>query len=221
MILHFGSGMPLTHRECKSCVRARGLTLVELLIAISLFSLIGSSTMELVRSTWILQHRFDQMAATSLARERALEEMAQDLARMQPLYRVAFIGGPQMLQFARLESSAGGGPVWRRIVYQTPFSASEMALIRETFDVTEANGAPIERRVVLPRLNSLRIEFGWKHPQTNLIIWQTPWPELTPPALPGLIRVTAEEAGSDPLHPVRFERIIRNPAGLVPTMEPP
>ena len=195
-----------------------GLTLVELLIAISLFSLIGASTAELVRSCWVVQHRFDQMAATSLARERALQDIAADLEQMQPLYRVTFVGGPQRLQFASVETSSEG-PVWRRIVYQTPLSASAMSLVRETFDASEPNGAPISSRVVLPRLNLLRIEFGWRQPQTNLIVWQTPWPEQAPPALPGLIRITAEEAGSDPLHPIRYERILRNPSGLVPQVE--
>ena len=198
-------------------MRISGLTLVELLIAISLFSLIGASTTELVRSSWVVQNRFDQIGATSLARERALDELAHDLEQMQPLYRVAVLGQPQLLQFARVES-VDGEPVWRRIVYRTPFSASAMSLVRETFDIDQTDGIAISSRVVLPTLDLLRIEFGWKQPQSNLIVWQTPWPE-EPPTLPGLIRITAQEVGSDPLHPVRFERIIRNPAGLIPEVE--
>ena len=196
----------------------RGLTLVELLIAISLFSLIGASTTELVRAIWVAQNRFDQIGATVLARERALDELAADLEQMQPLYRVAFLGQPQRLQFARVERDDHGEPVWRRIVYQTPFGASAMSLVRDTFNTSEEQGLSLTSRVVLPHVDALRIEFGWRQPRTNAIIWQSPWPE-EPPALPGLIRISAQEAGPDPLHPVRYERIIRNPAGLILEVE--
>lgn len=107
--------------------RISGLTLIELLLTVTLFSTLLGAVAGLVRSGLSLQSRFGSQAAPALAWERALPRLEADLQAAQPHFGIPWTGTADTLIFARVDNGA-----WQQVTYRWVPEEDAVALVRET-----------------------------------------------------------------------------------------
>ncbi len=201
-----------------------GMTLVELLLALTFFSILLASVSALVRSSLQVQARWGERMGPSEQMERALNRLEQDLESAQPFFGIPTVGEETRLELARLDTlpgeSAPSAPAWVRVVYRMETLEGSPTLIRELFPWSEqaGQGEPRQREILL-RLGSGQLAFGALDPQKQLV-WASTW-DGTKHGLPRLVRFTCTLVAVSAQAPLGISRIIRNPAGTLPTLEMP
>lgn len=188
---------------------ARGLTLVELLLAVSLFTVVLAAAGSLL----VLGLRTQQSAPVdrrpALRFERAMLQLERDLASAQPLYAVPVVVEPERLEFAAT------APEWRRIRYLVAEEQGQPQLVREEYDV---RGDQLVRREALVPLTGA--QFAYAAADADSIVWRdTAWPAEVNgvPQLPRLIRLRGTLPGAPP---TGVERVVRMPDGVLPAVQP-
>ncbi len=202
----------------------RALTLIELLIAIGLLSVLTASVTGLMHGSAQLQEGFDRLDVTTRSLEQAMEQLSQDAEQAQGLFGIPFVGDTQSLQLARVDASRAPedatGRDWFKVVYRLEPSGTGLALVRETFTFRTPDAtAPSESRVLLQGLQEARFEFGWRNATTHEIVWRAPWPELEGHPVPQLIRFAGALTIPQGQQPLSIERVVRNPTGVLLTEE--
>lgn len=216
-------------RSCTLHVRAarltNGLTLVELLLAITLFSVLLASATGLIRNGIEAQLHWGSGLASYQRLEHGVEQLARDVEAARKLYGVPFQGSATALEFASLEpvateEGAPAAPAWVRVTYHLGAEGETGALVRERA-VWKADGTdpgPAQARTLMP-LASCAFTFAALDPSGHLV-WIDAW-DGAKHGVPRFVRFdyTLPMAGmAEPLHMVRT---IRNPAGTVPALEAP
>ncbi len=200
------------------------MTLVELLLAITLFSSLMATVGGLLQSGLQAQAKWGQAVEPYQQMERALNRMEQDLEAMQPFFGVPVTGAESQVEFARVDTrsinEAAPSPEWLRVRYRVSTDGQERALIREEFLWRQA-GLPEEpfQRETLMRLSDGEFAFGRLDAQKQLI-WESEW-DGTKDGLPRLVRFTCTLPAIGGQPTLHLSRVIRSPSGNLPVVEQP
>ena len=203
----------MSHVPCPS----RGLTLVELVLAIGMFSFLMASVGYLVMTSLRVQRSWGRLVMPAQSAERALNRLAQDLQAAQPLFGVPFqiMSGGEGLEFARLETAA-----WRRVVYRLEPDGDAKRLVRDewVWGTGEANSEPLHHET-LARLGAGRFTVGGMD-DDDLLEWTASW-DGEADGIPRLIKVEMTLPAEGSSQPIVLSRVFRNPAGTFPKVEQP
>jgi hypothetical protein len=191
---------------------ARGMTLIELLLMVSMLSALLAAAGGLV----VTVARMPSVAGPAVGPvdqiRQALDRVALDVESAQPLFGVPTQGTATRYEFARVE-----GGEWRRI--QLRFEAGGAggtALVRESAP-WDAAGGPA-RRETLAVVDRGAFAYARQDPDGRLV-WDSVW-DGTTDGVPRLVRVTPALVLSPGQEPAVLPRVMRGPAGALPTVEP-
>ena len=201
------------------------MTLVELVLAIGMFSFLMASVGSLILTSLRVQRTWGSAVAPFQSAEHALARLAGDLQAAQPLFDVPFRGNVDEpgLEFARL------GPVtdaeglattdWLRIVYRFDHADEGVTLVREEF-LWRAGKTGVEplRHERLARMANGQWMFGKVNTDKELT-WTLLW-DGTTDGIPRLVKFDGTLPARGSRAPVALSRIIRNPAGKLPEVPP-
>ena len=200
----------------------RGLTLVELLLTITLFSALLASIGNLLQSGLQAQVTWGKAVEPYQVMERAMERLERDLESAQPFFGVACAGAKESLEFAKVDPvpSEDGRPMsdWLRIVYHLNDEDDGIALIRDEFVWRDQADQPIRSDALL-RLADGHWSFGMLDAQKRLA-WVESW-DGKKYGVPRLVQFEFTLPAVGNQAPVHLSRVMRNPSGALPTMETP
>ncbi|MDP3704135.1 MAG: type II secretion system protein GspJ [Candidatus Omnitrophota bacterium] len=194
-----------------------GLTLVELVLAVGMFSFLMASVGHLVLMSLRVQQSWGRMVLPAQSAERALNRLAQDLQAAQPLFGAPFqvASGGAGLEFARL-GTAG----WCRVVYRMEPDGDAKRLVREEWlwKTGEPSGEPLHRET-LTRLSAGQFTVGRMNAD-DLLEWTASW-DGEADGIPRLIKLEVTLPAIGAGQPITLSRVIRNPSGTLPKPEQP
>lgn len=202
----------MSHGPCLK----RGLTFVELLLAMSLFTVVLAAAGSLL----LLGLRAQRLSPESapLAFERAILQLERDLDAAAPLVTVPVVVEPERLEFAavtRLPDEEGAAATgWSRIRYSIA-GGETPSLIREQFALDDDR--LLARDTLMPIADA---GFSFAMTDGEQLLWQdTAWPAEAGGVaqLPRLLRLQGQLPGSAP---VAIDRVLRLPDGALPTVSP-
>ena len=207
----------------------RALTLIELLLVISLMSVLMAAVGGLIQMSLGVHSTFHALATTTGRADALCAQLANDLEQMQPLFSAPFVGTDSELQLVRIiDTSMPNGfivPRWRKISYRLEPSDDGSQLIREETIVPmpgDEQEPPAVTQQTLASMTAAEFTFGWFDPLSKTLAWKAPWPEFDDGEMPQFVRFKGTISSSWPGGvPVHMERIFRNPAGFFPSLEPP
>lgn len=201
-----------------------GLTLVELVLALSFFSFLMASVGHLVLASLRVQRSWGQVVRPAQAAEHALSRLSQDLQAAQPFFAIPFRGNldGNGLVFARLGTvtNADGQPTteWLRVVYRFAPTGEEVALVREEFLLRDGpSGDRPLRSETLARMAGGEFRFGVLNTDKQLE-WPSTWDGETD-GIPRLVMLTYTLPMAGGMVPLTMSRVFRNPAGTLPEPE--
>ncbi len=197
------------------------MTLVELLLAVTLFSTLMGAVSGLVASGLRAQAEWGRSVAPYQQMERALSRLERDIESTQLFFGVPVQGEANALEFARIDTvpQAEGQPMadWVRVRYRLETDLDGQVLIREEelWRAGEA-AAPVQRDILLHVVDG-RWAFGMLDAQQQLL-WAEDWDGRTH-GVPRLVRFDYTIPSSDSQAPIRMSRVFRNLSGSLPQLE--
>ncbi len=201
---------------------ASGMTLVELLLAVTFFSTMLGATGSLLQSGLRAQLTWGQATAPYLQMERALDGVERDVASARRFFGMPVVGAKDRLELARIDArsidGAPASPEWLKVVYRIDKSGESPSLIREEYLWRQGAGAgdALARQTVLS-VEEGSFTFGRLDAQGQLV-WTDAW-DGAKDGLPKLVRLSARiraARGSESI-----ARTFRNPSGNLPAVEQP
>lgn len=202
----------------------QGLTLVELLLSLTLFTGLLGSVAALVLSGLNVQRTWGQSVEPYERLERAMSRFERDLTTAQPFFGVPAVVEADRVEIARVARpsapSADTAPEWLRIVYRLADTTQGRSLIREEYLWKEGAGQePLQQEALLPVENG-QFAFGMVNAQTGQLEWATAWNGAAD-GMPRLVTcdLTLRAVGAQP--PLHLSRVVRNPSGTLPTVGGP
>ena len=205
---------------CKS--HKSGLTLVELLLAVSLFAALMGAVAGLVIAAARAQASWGRSVEPSQQMERAFMHLQRDVEAAQPLFAIPCVLSPdgQRLELARVMPHAAA-PGWVKVVYRFVPDEAGTTLVREEFAWGALDGEP-QRSETLAMLEQGVFAFG-RLASDGTLEWATDWQGdgSGTPMVPQMLKMdwTLPSVGAQP--PLSLSRAFRHPAGALPTMETP
>ena len=205
--------------------RQRGFTLVEVLVGLSVATLLFG----LVYGTVRLGHRSasglnDQVTENEVMRI-GWQFLHDAISRARPMPRIergaeqnvtGFAGDHDVLKFvADMPSYAGlGGLMTISLGIETHAGTSNLVLSRQRFDRLGRNtdDATLERAVLVEDLDKLQVRYFGKHERDDQPDWFTRWQDL--PTLPNLIEISVQPSDK-PAWPL----LIARPSAGTSTLE--
>jgi len=203
----------------------RGLSLVELLVAITLFAVLMAAVSWLIVSGARVQVAWKSSAEPYEQLERALNRLEQDVTSARPFFGTPMVVESQQLELARVDRLpvSEEGPVsdWLRITYHLAPESGGVSLIRQEF-LWRKSGSGTEplREETLVHLTTGQFAFGVADATTGALQWRTDW-DGKMNGVPRLLKLDCTLAGAGGQPPVSLTRVIRNPAGTLPTVNIP
>ncbi len=210
----------LKNRKPKPQLHSRGMTLIEVMLAVTLFSTMMGATGALLQAGFRAQSLWGGGVQAAARMERALNRLDRDIASAQKLFAVAAQGSGEQFSFARVEPMIVDGvssPQWVKVVYRIGQGNNQRALIREVYAYPPAAGnASASQQEVLLLVEMAAWSFGRLDAQGQLV-WAEAWDGLVD-GVPQLVRFscTIPTAAQNPLV---MTRVFRNPAGNLPKDE--
>ena len=195
----------------------RGMTLMELILAMALFSALLGAIGGLLISSVRANDAWGKTLEPYEQLERGFNRLSRDCESAQPIFTSPAAGDKLHFELARVEQ-AGESPEqaqWRRIVYRLVPEGSETLLVREAFALGQNSPEPVSREMLF-RLQSGHFEFGELDAQ-HVMQWVSAWDGKN--GVPRMVRFAGLLADSLDEQPV--VRVMRNPAGTLPVMEQP
>ncbi len=200
----------------------RGLTLIELLLAITVFVGLMAVVGGFLDSALRLQTKWGDATRPYQQMAQAFNRLERDLEAAQPFFGIRFTGTEASLELARVETvsmtDAGPSTEWVRVSYRVEAEAGGSVLVREAsvWRLGE-EGAVSRTRERLLSLANGRFAFGALDPQGQQV-WVKAWSD---PArtVARLIKFDCTVPTGAGRAPIAFSRIIRNPAGALPAAE--
>ena len=206
--------------------RVEGLTLVELLLALTLFVALTGAVAALVIAGTKVQLSWGRSIEPYERLARIMERLQRDVESAQPLYGVPFVvkDAGATLAFARVEPVTGADgeltTEWVKVTYRVAALGDGKALIRDEA-LWKTGAADVLHSETLAQLSAGQFAVG-QAGANGVLTWTTSWNEQAPetPAVPRLIKIdcalpTAGETGS-----VSLSRAFRNPAGVLLVQNP-
>ncbi len=182
--------------------RARGFTLVEVLVALALVGVVSLLMLEGMRFAALGLGRLSDQAAR-LDTRRGIETLLQrDLgtifAASLPPAAPALVGGPQSLRFRTLAEDGGAGIY--RIDLALEARGGDRALVLTRRRVGATGALDVQREVLAPRLSDLRIAYFGRATPDAQPQWQDHWDDaVAPPLLVRIILDTGDGLARPPL----------------------
>jgi type II secretory pathway pseudopilin PulG len=199
------------------------MTLIELLLAITLFSTLMASAGSLLSSGLRAQLGWDNTLRSTHQMERAFSQLEHDVESARVFFGAPFNGAEQQLELARvdlIQIDGQSAAEWVRLLYEVSDEEDGRWLTREVF-VWKTQGAdsePLERARLL-RLSSGQFAFGMLDAEGQFI-WAPSW-DGKKYGVPRFVKFDGAIAGLNGPSAMTLSRVIRNPAGNLPTLESP
>lgn len=196
------------------------MTLVELLLAITLFSVLLASIGGLVHSAMTVQVGWHQTVVPVQRMERSLLRLEMDLESAVPLFGVPFLGETSRIELAHLEAAGSAGhPEWWRIRYAIVADGPRLSLVRESSIWREGVDGASQRREVLMELTEGSFAFGMTD-EDGALVWVDAWDGVQH-GIPRLAHLTCILPAVGSQAPIALSRVFRNPTGNLPQVETP
>lgn len=202
-------------RGSGACPRA-GMTLIELMLAMTLFSAMLASVGGLIRSGLKAQARWGSSLAPYRQLEQGLAVMARDVESAQPLFDLPCEADERHVRFAQVARTSQGEPDWFSLTYEIGEWDGQPALIRERRRWRDGAAAVAERELML-RMSGGRFAFGMRDAQ-DAFIWSETW-DGQAHGMPRLIRLEATVPVGAAADPLSITHVLRAPAGALPRLE--
>jgi general secretion pathway protein J len=204
--------------------RQRGFTLVEMLVSLSVASLLVGLVYGSVRIGQRSAAAVDERVEDAEVMRIGWEFLHDAVRRARPMPDpkvdddpTSFDGGLDRLSFvADMPAYVGLGGLMRiGLAQESGVDADRLIVSRERFDITGDAPEPapdaIQHAVLVDRLERIEITYFGQRPDDDVARWHDTWQDL--PAIPNLIRI--EVAPSDgPVWPV----LIASPSTGAPTL---
>ncbi len=202
---------------------AKGMTLVEVLLAVTLFSTMMGATGALLQASLRAQTTWGGTVEPAVRMERALNRLSSDVASAQKLFAIPVQGTKEAFVFARVESLITAGAAspsaeWARVVYKVDRQDGVSVLVREAavWRLSQDGANPQVREVLMP-ITEATWAFARADKQGQLI-WAEAWDGAVD-GVPKLVRLTCTlPTASGKV--LTMTRVFRNPAGSLPVDEP-
>ncbi len=191
-----------------------GLTLVELLLALTLFAALLAVSGSLLRSGLRAQLTWGMGLTPYQRLERGVDRLAKEVATAQPLFAVPVTSDGTALEFARAT------PAWTRVTYRLGEAEGGLALVREEspWSAQPPDSESARQETVLP-LTALAFSFGMVNAEGQLV-WVESW-DGDRHGVPRLVKLDYAVPLAVGQEPLRMSRMVRNPAGALPVLESP
>ena len=202
--------------------RQAGMTLVEMLLAVTLFSTMMGATGSLLQFGLRSQLTWGGAAAPYMQMERALNGLERDVVCAQQFFGAPAVGAKDHLELARVDRVSVDGapatPEWVRVVYRVQDDAGPLSLVREEYLWRlGASSAPVTRQRVLS-LAAGAFEFG-RLDANKQLLWADAW-DGAKDGVPKLVRLTCTIPTASGQESMNITRAMRNPSGHLPQDEP-
>lgn len=201
---------------------AEGMTLVEVLLAVTLFSTMMGATAALLQAGFRAQSTWGAVVEPVVRLERTLNRINLDMASAQKLFAIPVHGTKDAFEFARvepmiMEGASSPSAEWARIVYKMDQEEGASVLVREaaTWRASQ-DGAQLQTREVLLPVTEATWAFARIDKQGQLL-WSDAW-DGTVDGVPRSVRLTCTlpmASGNS----LTLSRVFRNPAGNLPVEE--
>ncbi len=190
------------------------MTLIEMLLAITLFSTLMASAGQLLVWSLCAQAQWAQGLDVSRQVERACRQVEEDVESAQLLFDAPALGAEDRFAIARILQQQ-----WVRIEYRLEHDGSD-AWITRTVNQRSASSVPWvagepER---LLRVTRAAFAFGAVNAQGQRV-WTPTW-DGAAHGIPRLVKWDCELPMTNGRPVLVLSRAMRNPAGALPTMEP-
>ncbi len=201
-----------------------GMTLMELMLAVTLLATLLAAVAGLIRSGLRTGVGWGRVVEPYQQMERVFNRLARDIESAQRFFGAPFLGTEDHLELARVDRVTGpdGQPIpeWLRVVYRLETQGTKTQLVREEFlwKTSAQSAEPIRRETLLCVVGG-HFAFGMQDAQHQLI-WASAWDGHTD-GLPRLVKFDGTLPGPPGQAHVTVGRIIRNPAGSLPTPKTP
>lgn len=199
----------------------RAMTLVEVLLAVTLFSSLLGATGALLQAGFRAQALWGGAVEPAARMDRAFIRIEGDVASSQKLFAIAAQGTADQWSFARVEPVEADGVAalsWVKLVYRMAQENGQRFLIREEYPWPKsAQDASASRRETLLPVENIAWSFARLNEQGQLA-WTNEW-DGTVDGTPRLVRLTCAIpiTGQNPL---LMARVFRNPSGNLPQVKP-
>ncbi len=206
---------------------SNGLTLVELLLALTLFAALTGAVAALVITATKVQLSWGRSVEPYERMARAMDRLQRDLESAQPLFGIPFTVGDDgaTLTLARMEPiSDESGAVtseWVKVNYRIASADGGNTLIRDEV-LWKTGASDIWRTETLGPVSSGQFAVG-QADADGALTWATSWDGngAGTPHVPRLVKLDCTLPAAGEGSPVSLSRAFRNPAGVLPTMETP
>lgn len=199
----------------------RGLTLVELVLAFSLFTFLMASVSHLVLTSLRVQRAWGQTVRPIQAVEHAFTRLAQDLHAAQPFFGVPFRGnadgaGVELARVGQgMDLDGGRTTEWIRVLYRFEPIGEGVGLVREEWAWSDGSMAgPPRRRETLTRLARGQWMFGRLTTEGQVEL--APSWEGTAAEIPRLVQVDCTLPAVEGRAALTISRVFQNLAGSLP-----
>lgn len=200
------------------------MTLIELIVAVTLFATLLTATAGLIRSALRTGIGWERVTEPYQRMERVFSRLARDVESAQPFFGAPFLGTEDHLELARVDGVIGSDgrsvPEWLRVVYRIETQGGETQLVREEFlwKTSLQSAEPIRREALLNIVGG-HFAFGMQDAQHQLV-WSSTWDGQTN-GLPRLVKFDCTPQPPSGQSPMTLGRVIRNPSGALPTPKTP
>lgn len=197
-----------------------GMTLVETLLAVTLFSTLMGATGAMLQAGFRAQQLWGSAVEPAVRMERAFNRIDDDLAAAQKLFAAPFTGSAEAISLARVERVQDEGAMareWVRVEYQLEDNEGVQSLMRKFFVLRQDSSVTQGSEALMP-VSGLAWAYGRVDAQGQLV-WTDAW-DGAADGIPQLVRMncTLPASGGGP---IVMTRIFRNPAGNLPLLEQP
>ena len=196
--------------------RGAGFTLVELMLAVSLFGAILASVGGLVMATARIQGAWNGPTVPEQQISRAFRQLAQDLRAARTHPQVPVVVESERLELARVTGPADGLE-WAKVVYRVDTGTSGRHLVRETLRLHSDGGEEPVGEEMLLAIDALQFQAAVQQGAAGPLLWLAAW-DGAADGIPRLVQVTCT-LSAQPGHPSwSLTRAFRQPAGRLPVV---
>lgn len=197
-----------------------GLTLVELLLALTLFMVLTGAVAALVMTGTKVQLGWGRSVEPHEQFARAMDRLQRDLESAQPFFGIPFVVEGTTLDLARVEpisdESGARTTEWVKVSYRIAQVDGGTALIRDEF-LWKAQAQEAWRTETLTPLGTGQFSVG-QTDADGALTWTTAWDGSTTgtPQMPRLVKLDCALPIAGQGTPASLSRAFRNPTGTLP-----
>ena len=212
---------PIAVSKNRSHNFASGMTLVEVLLAVTLFSTMMGATGALLQAGFRAQSLWGMGVEPVVRLERALNRLDVDITSAQKLFSVPVKGTKDQFEFARVESISADETVpsaeWVRVAYKIEQQGDLPVFVREAsvWRLSQTSPNPQSREVLL---SGAHVTWAFARvDKQGQLLWTDTW-DGNIDGVPKLVRLTCALLTATG-NPLTITRVFRNPAGNQPLIE--